>query len=127
MAISCCFGRDYSQRSKPSLKMAYLILRSLQVYCTSNFEERVETPTPPNWNSSSAKAIFDLKSHLTAFKLHHRKEEGLANVLIYSNGLELALEQKRVTKFVSRLYRKEIAILLSDCIRFLAITTCNSL
>ena len=72
MAISCCFGRGYSQRSKPSLKMAYLILLSLQVYCTSNFEERVETLTPPNWNSSSAKAMFDLKCHLTASKLHHR-------------------------------------------------------
>ena len=43
-------------------------------YCTYNYNERVETPTAPNSNSSSAEAIFDQKipSHSFQTEQHVR-------------------------------------------------------
>ena len=73
-------------------------------YYTYNYNERVETPTAPNSNSSSAEAIFDQKFQSHSFQIEQhvrgRSEESprIVHSKIHPNGPELALEQKRVTK-----------------------------
>ena len=77
---------------------------ALFAYYTYNYNERVETSTAPNWNSTSAKAIFDRKIPLHGFqtKQHVRRRPDKSSRIIQSkihpNGPELALEKKRVTK-----------------------------
>ena len=69
-----------------------------------NYNERVETPTAPNSNSSSAEAIFDQKipSHSFQTEQHVRgrfeESSRIVRSKIHPNGPELAFEQKRVTK-----------------------------
>ena len=68
-----------------------------------NYNERVETPTAPNSNSSSAEAIFDQKipSHSFQTEQHVRgrfeESSRIVRSKIHPNGPELAFEQKRVT------------------------------
>ena len=84
-------------------------LRSLKdfafaVYYTSNYDERVETPIAPNWNSSSAERFFDLEIPLHSFQTEQqkrRKRDESSRIIqskIHQNGPELVLEQKRVSK-----------------------------
>ena len=67
-------------------------------YYTYNYNERVETPTAPNSNSSSAKAIFDQKipSHSFQTKQHVRgrfeESSRIVRSKIHPNGPELAFE-----------------------------------
>ena len=73
-------------------------------YYTYNYNERVETPTAPNSNSSSAEAILDQKipSHSFQTEQHVRgrfeESSRIVRSKIHPNGPELAFEQKRVTK-----------------------------
>ena len=77
-------------------------------YYTYNYNERVETPTAPNSNSSSAEAIFDQKIPLHSFQtkqnVRGRFEESsrIVRSKIHPNGPELTFEQKQVTKILSR-------------------------
>ena len=77
---------------------------ALAAYYTYNYNERVETPTAPNSNSSSAEAIFDQKipSHSFQTEQHVRgrfeESSRIVQSKIHPNGPELALEQKRATK-----------------------------
>ena len=73
-------------------------------YYTYNYNERVETPTAPNSNSSSAEAIFDKKIPSLSFQTEQhvrgRFEESsrIVRSKIHPNGPELAFEEKRVTR-----------------------------
>ena len=84
--------------------LSALIPTTLSEIAVYKYNERVETPTAPNSNSSSAEAIFDQKipshSFQTEQQVRGRFEESsrIVRSKIHPNGPELAFEQKRVTK-----------------------------
>ena len=76
---------------------------AFSAYYTYNYNERVETPTAPNSNSSSAEAIFDQKIPSNSFQTEQHvrgrseKSSRFVQSKIHPNGPKLALEQSKIS------------------------------